>query len=262
MSNFFDMGGMDWGNYDPASYGANEFDTWASGAGGGYGGSSFDTTGFGGFDQSYAGDPSSSWYSGLSQYMPSGNTAALLGLGGANLLGQYYGAQQQLGGAQDAFSQQLAAQQAYQNTQRTDIANAQNTALANWQKYGFPTQNAVQAGMNLGKQAIGSAMPTAQRSLDERLAGRGFGQGSGELARGYTGLEQQRVASMGDLASKMAQFSATPYAAPPITTAYPGMPSVPGYAQPLSFGERMANTIGGVTGTMGGIAAYDWLKNR
>ena len=67
---------------------------------------------------------------------------------------------------------------------------------------------------------------------------------------------------MGDLAAKMAQFSATPYAAPPITTAYPGMPSVPGYAQPLSFGERAASMTNDLTGrAYGGIQAQNQWDN-
>lgn len=248
-SGFLDPAVAGWTS-DLGGYGVNELATWASGAGEGLG--------------AYAGGlgGESSWLSGLGSYLPSGSTAGMLGLGGLNLLGQYYGAQQQQKGADDAFSKQLAAQQAYQNVQRQDIANAQNQALANWMQYGFPSQAAVQAGIDSGKKTIGAAMPGAEHKLDEQLAARGFNPGTGEIARGFTGLGQQRLASVGDLTSKMTQFGLTPYSAPPITTAYPGMPNVPGYSQPLSFGERASNMLGGVTGTMGGIAAYDWLKNR
>jgi hypothetical protein len=207
--------------------------------------------------------------SGLGDYLPSMNSvnglsswAKLLGLGGTNLLGQYYGARQQQKGADDAFSKQLAAQQAYQNTQRTDIANAQNQALQNWMQYGFPSQGAVQAGIDAGKGAIKQAGATAGHSLDETLAGRGFAPGSGAIAGEYGKLARSQVSDIGKLTNQMTQFGLTPYSAPPITMAYPGMPSVPGYAQPLSFGERAADMLGGITGTMGGLYTYDWLKNR
>ena len=68
--------------------------------------------------------------------------------------------------------------------------------------------------------------------------------------------------NLASLTNQMTQFGLTPYSAPPITTAYPGMPSVPQYAQPISFGERAANMMSGITGTMGGLYTYDWLKNR
>jgi len=229
------------------SFGANELATWAAGAGEGLGEYA---GGLGGLSPTVAG-----WTSG-----GMGSTAGLLGLGGLNLLGQYYGAQQQQKASDDAFNKQLAAQQAYQNVQRTDIANAQNTALANWQKYAFPNAGAINAAKATGMAGIGTATRNATEATTEQAAARGVrGPALGSALAGVqkTGIEQQAA-----LMNQMNQFANTPYSAPPITTAYPGMPNVPGYSQPLSFGERAANMLGGVTGTMGGIAAYDWLKNR
>ena len=137
------------------------------------------------------------WFSGLSEYLPSGNTAALLGLGGMNLLGQYYGANQQAKTSEDTFNKQLAAQQAYQNTQRQDIANAQNQALQNWMQYGFPSQGAVQAGINQGKNTIKQNTATSERSMNEALAARGVGSGSGAIAGAYGDLYQEPRKQLG-----------------------------------------------------------------
>lgn len=224
-------------------YGANELLTWGAGAGEGLGMSPT----VAGFTQGASG-LGSGW--------------GLLGLGGLNLLGQYAGARAQQGMADDAWSRQLAAQQAYQATQRADIANAQNTALANWQQYGFPNQGAVQAGINQGKNTIKQNTKTSEQSMNEALAARGVGSGSGAIASAYGDLYKNQQNNIASLTNQMTQFGLTPYSAPPITMAYPGMPNVPNYAAPSSFGERTADMLSGITGQLGGIYAYDWLKNR
>lgn len=238
----------------------NELATWEGGLTG--------TNGFGPLDATGAGP----WGSISNAASSLGNIASgagnwmqnnpLLTLGGLNLLGQYAGARAQQGMADDAWSRQLAAQQAYQATQRADIANAQNTALANWQQYGFPNQGAVQAGINQGKNTIKQNTKTSEQSMNEALAARGVGSGSGAIASAYGDLYKNQQNNIASLTNQMTQFGLTPYSAPPITMAYPGMPNVPSYAQPSSFGERTADMLSGITGQLGGIYAYDWLRNR
>lgn len=190
-----------------------------------------------------------------------GSLPAVLGLGGMNLLGQYYGAQAQAKSSEDAWNRQLAAQQAYQATQRADIQNAQNQVLSNWMQYGFPNQGAVQAGIDQGKNTIKQNTKTSEKSMNEALAARGIGSGSGAIASAYGDLYQNQQNNIANLTNQMTQFGLTPYSAPPITMAYPGMPNIPGYAQPSSFGERTADMLSGITGQLGGLYAYNWLKN-
>lgn len=202
------------------SFGANELATWGAGAGEGLGGSMLTelSSGLPGLSPM---TQSASSFLGMSP-----STWGMLGLGGANIASQYYGAEQQQKMARENFDRQLSA----------------------WRENAFPSQSAVGAATNVGKQQINRTALTSKKALGQTLAARGLGSGSGELAGEYGNIERNKIENMGELATKMAQFGLTPYSAPPVT----------GLQPTVSFGERMANQIGGITGSLAG----EYAKSR
>lgn len=153
-----------------------------------------------------------------------------------------------------AYNQQKAAMdESYaRNTQA--LQGAQDRAMNTWKQNAFPNAQAVAAARGAGKAAINQQTMLAKRGLDESLAARGFAPGSGAIAGEFGKLERNKVSNMSDLAMAMTQFENTPFSGPPISLA------AAQYQTPTTFGERMANTIGGISGTAGGIYTYDWLK--
>jgi len=201
---------------------------------------------------------------------------ALGGIMAANVASQYYGAKQEQEAAEERYEDQqrdiLAAerrQQQYiteaEQREMANIGEAQKRASETWQETGFPQEEKIAAAKSASMADINRRTEASRRAFMESMAARGI-TGGGVLSAGLGDIERERQRNYAQLASELTQFQNTPYSAPPVITGYPGEAfSRTSYAtqQPYTtFGQRMADMGEDVTGTMGGIYAYDWLRNR
>jgi len=194
---------------------------------------------------------------------------------GTNLASQYVGSNAQRQAAEELMNIQLGAQQSYYNQQKADIeaANAktaesirqaQADALTNWRENAFPSGEAISAATNAANASLNQQLQTAKQRFFEESAGRGI---KAPMASGLAEIESGSLATKAKMLNEIAQFANTPYSAPPIgnnymTYNYPGMPSAPTPGAYTPWQTGLANTISGLTGTIGGLSTYGWLKKQ
>ena len=213
--------------------------------------------------------------SGMANALSGWTSPALMA--GTVLGSQYVGS----GSAKNLAEQQWAQQVAYQNElygrQKTDIAEqqsymdksiqeAQARATAEWQKTAFPSETAISTAKTAGTAALAQKLMQAKQGFFEESAARGI-SGGGKMAGGIAGMKSESLRDKAKLLSDITQFGQTPYSAPPIMTAYPSMavPSAggtPAMSTYTPFAQQAASTIQGLTGTVGGLSTYAWLKKN
>jgi hypothetical protein len=195
-----------------------------------------------------------------------GGGSSLLGgiapyvLGGAVLGSQYLGAQEQKKASEEMYNQQLGAIQQAQSNQMENIGAAQERATETWEESAFPKEELIESKKVMSTADINQRSQMAQKAFMDSMSARGI-TGGGQLAQGLAEIERGRQQQIAAMASDLTQFGLTPYSAPPVMTDYPGMayPQVQPYS---TFGQNMADITGGLTGTVGGMYTYDWLKGR
>ena len=178
---------------------------------------------------------------------------------GAGVIGsQYLGAQQQQQMAEEMYNRQQADIARAQQQQMENIGEAQKRATETWRESAFPEEELIESKKLQSTAEINRRAQLAQRAFMENMASRGI-TGGGQIAQGLSEIERDRQRQISEMASALTQFGATPYQAAPVLTGYPGM-AYPQMQPYDTFGMRMADVGGALTGTMGGLYAYDWLR--
>ena len=134
----------------------------------------------------------------------------------------------------------------------------QERAMQQWEEKAYPSAEAIGAERKSGMETLGRAKGSAYENLAANLSSRGFGPGSGLMAKGGGGIEKGYLQGISDLQTGLTKFANTPRFAPP-QTAFAG-----GGGGELDFlntalGMMMAwSMLGG--GTTGGMPKMDALK--
>lgn len=139
------------------------------------------------------------------------------------------------------------------NQQAQSIEDAQNRAESFWRNNAFPNQTAVNSQQTMLNSAITEEELKRRKKVNEDAARRGLGAKSGLRSQAYTDLAKASMYERAKAMNELIKYQNTPTFAPNMSV----------YNQiPTSFGERVSNMATGMAGTMGGLYALDWLKNR
>ena len=112
-----------------------------------------------------------------------------------------------------AGSMAFQAYQAREARKATEEAARQN--LQTWQQTAYPSAQAVKAAEQSAKGQLGQARSASYRNLAEQMAARGFGPGSGLMAREAGQIESGYMQSLADVLSDITKFANTPQWAVP-----------------------------------------------
>jgi len=120
-----------------------------------------------------------------------------------------------------------AKKTASEASKRAEKADATYNAM----RFPEPTAVAAQATQNRG--ALGQARTSSYQNLANNLAARGFGPGSGLMARGGRAIEGDYLKSLGNMATELTKFQNTPLYAPQVTSVPSGTEAAYGKAGSL-----------------------------
>jgi len=95
-----------------------------------------------------------------------------------------------------------------QQQQAAEKAQKQNMAL--WQQTAFPNQAAMTAAATENRGQLGQARLGSYQNLANQLAARGFGSGSGLMARGGSDIERGYGQAYGNMLTGLTKFANTP----------------------------------------------------
>jgi len=95
-----------------------------------------------------------------------------------------------------------------QQQQAAEKAQKQNMAL--WQQTAFPNQAAMSAAATENRGQLGQARLGSYQNLANQLAARGFGSGSGLMARGGADIERGYGQAYGNMLTGLTKFANTP----------------------------------------------------
>ncbi len=108
------------------------------------------------------------------------------------------------------FHFQQAAEKAQKESQAIAMQNQQL-----WQQTAFPRPEAVSAAATENRGQLGQARLGSYQNLANQLAARGFGSGSGLMARGGADIERGYGQAYGNMLTGLTKFANTPTSALP-----------------------------------------------
>jgi len=144
-------------------------------------------------------------------------------------------------GAWQGSQNRKAAQESAEANRQASI-EAARANQATWQQSAFPSGEAVNAMNQTLRGNLGQARVGAYQNLGNEMASRGFGPGSGIMAKGAGQIEGNYMKSLADALSGITQFANTPQF---------GMPGA-AYQQPATTAPT-TGAIGGAVSQAGGL---------
>ena len=134
-----------------------------------------------------------------------GNALSWLGTAATDV-GDWYGKNQSWVSPALSFAGSMYAQRQQQDA--AEKAQRQNMAL--WQQTAFPRPEAMAAAATENRGQLGQARLGSYQNLANQLAARGFGSGSGLMARGGADIERGYGQAYGNMLTGLTKFANTP----------------------------------------------------
>lgn len=160
--------------------------------------------------------------------------------------------------AASTMYQASEAKESAHDAQKKNEAMARQTAEANrkaWEDMSKPNEAAVEASATQNRGALAQSRLGAYQSLANQMASRGFGSGSGIMAKGAGDIESSYLKALGNQQTELTKFANTPMFGAP-SSAYQSNV----FQQPVS--GAVSSGLSGLDTAMGYYMMNNLLKNN